>query len=176
MSKQEEVRKLLKKMASEVGPAVSLLAEVKSVDETELTCVLTDDDGLEFFDVRLTPVVDGNVSFTIIPKINTWALAVRMEDSDDWLVLSVGEAQKVLLKCDEVVINDGSKGGLVNWPDTKTQLDKNNAVVQALVNAVTNWTPVPNDGGSALKTLMTAQLAGKTLGSYEDLEDTKVKH
>jgi len=176
MSKEEQIRKLLKIMAGEVGPAVSLLAQVKSVNEATFTCVLTDDDGLEFTDVLLRPVVDGNESVTLIPKVNTWALAIRMEDGDDWMIISVGEVQKIHTKCDEVVYNGGTNGGLVNWPDAKAQLDKSNAVLQGILTAITSWTPVPSDGGAALKTLLTTNLAGKTMGTFVNLEDTKIKH
>jgi len=177
MDKAEQIRQKLKKMASEAGPDVTLLAQVKSVDEASLTCDLYDDDsGLDFTDVRLQPVIDGNKSVVLIPKANTWALAVRVEDSDDWMVIACGEVDKWLLKCDQTIINDGLNGGLVNWPDAKEQLDKTNEVVSAIVSAITTWVPVPNDGGAAFKTALDAALIGKAVGMFEGLEDNKVKH
>lgn len=164
-------------MASEVGPAFTMLAQVKSVDMDAMTCDLHDEEsGLDFFDVRLRTVLNGTSSLTIIPKLDTWALAVRVEDTDDWMILAVGEMDKYLVDCDQVVYNGGTNGGLLNWPDAKEQLDKTNQVVQALVDALTGWTPVPSDGGAALKTYATAQLAGKSIGSFDGLEDTKVTH
>jgi hypothetical protein len=164
-------------MAGEVAPLFSILGQVKNVDEANATCDLFDEDSnTELFDVRFRPVLNGTKSITIIPKEDTWALAVRLEDSQDWMIVAVGEMDKFLIDCEEVIINDGTNGGLVNWPDAKAQIDKTNEVVQALVNALTGWTPVASDGGAALKTYATAQLAGKTIGDFNDLEDTKVKH
>jgi hypothetical protein len=92
------------------------------------------------------------------------------------MLIAAGEFDKWLLSCDNVIINDGTNGGLVNWPAAKEQLDKTNEVVQALVDALKNWVVVPNDGGAALQAYATAQLAGKAIGDFDDLEDTKVKH
>lgn len=176
MEKAEQVRQLLKRMASEVGPPSTLLATVQSVNEAEFTCDLVDDDGLEFFDVRLRPVLDAKESITLVPKVDTWALAVRIEDGEDWMLIACGEVEKLLTKCDQVVYNGGTKGGLVNWPDAKAQIEKTNEVVQAIVQVFSTWVPVPLDGGAALKTAMTTALTGKTLGNFNGLEDTRVKH
>jgi hypothetical protein len=177
MGKEEQVRNLLKKMASDVGPAQTILAVVKSVDEGAFTCDLIDDETeLEFFDVRLRPVLDGNSGITLIPKVNAWALAVRIEDGDDWMLIAAGEYSKVLTVCENVVYNGGQKGGLVNWPDAKTQLDKSNQVIGIIMQTLLTWVPSPGDGGAALKTAMTTALAGKSIGTFVNLEDTRVKH
>lgn len=79
------------------GPDATMLAVVQSVDEDACTCVLKDDDNEElvYEDVRLRPVIDGNESVTIFPKEGTWALAIRIEEDEDWMVIAVGEADKV---------------------------------------------------------------------------------
>lgn len=177
MENAEKIRKLLRQMANEVGPAPTMLAKVTSVDEAEKTCVLTDDQtNLPYEDVRLRPVLDATKSITLIPKVGTWALAVRIEDEDEWMVIAVGEADKILINSPEVIFNDGNKGGLVNWPDAKTQLDKTNEVVQAIVDSLKNWTPVSGDGGGALKAYFNSQLGTKTKGNFNSLEDLTVKH
>lgn len=97
MSKQDEIRKALGAFSSRYGPQNTMLATVKSVDEGEFTCVLVDDDNdeLEYPDVRLRPVLDGNESITVFPKVGTWALVVRIEEDEDWMVIAVGEADKI---------------------------------------------------------------------------------
>lgn len=177
MEKAEIIRRLLFDMSKGVGPAPTMLARVTSVSEAEKTCVLTDDQtDLPYEDVRLRPVLDATKSITLIPKVGTWALAVRIEDEDEWMVIAVGEADKILINSPEVIFNDGAKGGLVNWPDVKAELDKTNQVLSALVQALTGWTPIAGDGGGALKTYATAQLAGKAVGNYNGKEDLTVKH
>jgi hypothetical protein len=177
MDKQEQIRQRIKKFASDVGPKGTVLGKVTNLRESELLFDLEDDNsGLTYLDVRLRPVIDGTEGITLIPKEDTWALAVRLEDGEDWYALAFGEVDKVTVKCEQVVFNGGTKGGLVNWPDAKVQLDKTNDVVSALLTAISSWTPVPSDGGAAFKTALTTALAGKAVGVFTGLEDTKVKH
>lgn len=95
MATPEQIREGLKKMAKSQGPAVSNIAKVKSVDESKATCVLIDEDGQEFYDVRLRPVLSGNKSFILVPKVGTYALAVRIEDDEDWMIIAADEVTKV---------------------------------------------------------------------------------
>jgi hypothetical protein len=57
-----------------------------------------DEDGLEIIDVRLTPVIDDAQGLVIYPKLNTWALAVRIEHSNEWHLISCKEVFKYSLK------------------------------------------------------------------------------
>lgn len=95
MATPEQIREALKNMAKLHGPAVSNIAKVKSVDEEKAICVLVDEDGQEFFDVRLRPVLSGKKSFILVPKVGTYVLAVRVEDDDDWMVIAADEVIKV---------------------------------------------------------------------------------
>lgn len=176
MGKEEQIRQMLKKMAKEVGPDQSFIGTVESVNEGEKTCVLFDEESnLKFYDVRLSPVVDGIQGLTLVPKLDAYALAIKIED-EDWMVIQASQFEKYLLTCDNIVLNGGTKGGLVNWPDAKTELDKTKAVVSALITAINNWVVAPGDGGGAFKIALTAALAGKAVGNYSNLEDAKVKH
>ena len=95
MPTPDQIRESLKAMAKEHGPAVSNIAKVKSVDEEKAICVLVDEDGQEFFNVRLRPVLSGKKSFILVPKVGTYVLAVRVEDDDDWMVIAADEVTKV---------------------------------------------------------------------------------
>lgn len=178
MDKPAQIREALKRMAGEVGPQFSMLAQVKSVSEDDFTCDLYDDEsGLDFFDVRLRPVIDGKESLTIIPKVDSWVLAIRLEDSDDWMIIAVGEAEKFHLKCDQIVINGGSKGGLVNWPDAKEQHD----LVKQFITAVKEvcGTPITEPGNgapSAFQAALNSAVSSIQTPTFNNLEDTKVKH
>lgn len=100
----EQIRKGLEDMSKKHGPAVSNIAQVKSVDETAATCVLIDEDGQEIFNVRLRPVLNGKKSFILLPKVGTYVLAVRVEDDDDWMVVGCDEITKVGFYLNDVEI------------------------------------------------------------------------
>lgn len=95
MPTPEQIRERLKQMASEHGPAVSNIANVESVDEAKATCTLLDEDGQEFFNVRLRPVLSGNRSVILVPKVGSYVLAIRVEDDDDWMIIAADEITKV---------------------------------------------------------------------------------
>lgn len=95
MATEEQIRQGLRKIAKNDGPAVSNIAKVKSIDETKATCVLEDEDGQEIFDVRLRPVLTGNKSFILVPKVGSLVLAVRLEDDDDWMVIAADEIERI---------------------------------------------------------------------------------
>lgn len=108
MEQDELIREGLRDLAKKVGPEHSILAVIGSVDETRFTCDLIDDDGVSYVDVRLSPVLDGTEALTVFPKIGTWALAVRIEGDDDWMLVSVGEADKYRIKIGSCVFEIAS--------------------------------------------------------------------
>lgn len=71
---------------------------------------------------------------------------------------------------------DGGFGGLTKTQELKLQLDKTNAVVNAIKNALTTWTPIPNDGGAALKTAAIAAIGALVVGDYSNIENSKITH
>lgn len=85
----------MERMAKSGGPAVSNIAKVKDVDETKAICTLVDEDGQEFFEVRLRPVLSDKKSFILVPKVGSYVLAVRVEDDEDWMVIAADEVTKV---------------------------------------------------------------------------------
>lgn len=91
----EQIREAFKGIAKSDAPPVSNIAQVKSVNEAEATCTLMDEDGQEIFDVRLRPVLSGNKSFILVPKVDSYVLAVRVEDDEDWMVIAADEVTKV---------------------------------------------------------------------------------
>lgn len=95
MPTPEQIRAALESMAKQSGPAVSNIAKVKSVDEAKATCTLIDEDDQEFLNVRLRPVLTGNKSFILVPKVGSQVLAVRVEDDDDWMIIAADEIQKI---------------------------------------------------------------------------------
>lgn len=113
MGLHEDIREALFNLAAKVGPRPSLLATVKRVDEDKMTCTLEDDDGVEFYQVRLRPVLDGKEALTIFPKPGAWALALRVENDDDWVIVATGEADKWRLKIAETVLEQDKSGLLV---------------------------------------------------------------
>lgn len=113
MATPEQIRKRLEDMAKDHGPAVSNIAKVKSVDEAKATCILIDEDGQEFFDVRLRPVLSGKKSFILVPKVNSYVLAIRIEDDDDWMIIAADEIVKIGYYIGSTIIEIDATGFLL---------------------------------------------------------------
>lgn len=68
----------------------------------------------------------------------------------------------------------GATESFVLGDTAKTELDKDQTLMQTLQTAISGWTPVPNDGGAALKTALAAYL-GLPQASYTNILSTKIK-
>ena len=98
MGKHEEIRESLAAHAKRYGPMQTIIAEVQSVDEPNYICTMVDEDELIYENVRLRPVLDGNQSTTIFPKVGTWVLAIRIEEEEQWMVIAAGEGARYRIK------------------------------------------------------------------------------
>jgi hypothetical protein len=182
----EEIRQALRRFILDTVGTSAVLAKVKSVDDAECSCVLTDDDGIDLNDVRLRPVLDGKEGITVFPKVGTWCFAIRIESDDDWLALCFGEVDKFRLKVGDstievtnagIVFNGGGFGGLVKLLPLVSKLNNLENSVNGLKNIFSAWVPVPSDGGAALKTAI-GTWANTTLSTTtsNDLKNDKIKH
>lgn len=132
MGREEQIRQLLDERAARVGPSPTMLATVQSVDEAEETCVLWDEEtALEYYDVRLRPVLDGKESITIFPKVKSWCLAVRLENTEEWMVVACSEADKWRLKIGEAIIEQDAIGLQI-----KKQNDTLRQALELIIQAV----------------------------------------
>lgn len=96
MATPEQIRERLEDMAKKHGPQVTNIAKVLSVDEDKGTCILIDEDNLEINNVRLRPVVNENKSKLEIPELGSYVAAVRVEDTEEWMVIACDKFQKVV--------------------------------------------------------------------------------
>lgn len=93
MDKKQQIRERLRALAALEGPLQTLLATVESVNLEEYTCVLNDE-GIIIHDVRLRPVINNKESITLVPKVGSWVMAIRIEDDADWMVMAVDEIER----------------------------------------------------------------------------------
>lgn len=165
----EELIRTLRDMFK--APVVIEPGTVVSVNEDDLTCVVNPTDGPQIFDVRLKAAIDGVKDGVVqIPTLNSTVLIAMIgNEANTRFIIAFGSVSKI-------VINGGSKGGLINIQTLIEQLNKTNEVVNAIKNSLTGWTPMPNDGGAALKTYATSQIGSKATGDFSNMEDNKVLH
>jgi hypothetical protein len=171
----EDLRKLLRDF---VGTNNStMLAKVTDINKQKCTCTV-EDDGALFFDVRLRSITGSNAGIIMYPKIGSNILVVKIEDTENWAMLSASEYESIEIEINSLIINGGGNGGLANTPELKMQLDKTNEALQAIITVLTG-SPVPEQGNgspSALQAALKIALSGKQLGDFSNIEDAKIKH
>ena len=136
---------------------------------------------------KLCEVEIGNI---VIPDVRL--RASELDDGGEMLVtpkegsavivgsLSGDLSQLVVLQVDHIdsiVINGGELGGLINIEQLTEKLNAIEDDINSLKAAITDWLPVAQDGGAALKTAVSTW-AGQQLTRSEksDYEDEKIKH
>lgn len=158
---------------------------VTAINEDEKTCdctPITSDGVSEIPGVQLN--AEQNDGLTLFPEIGSTVI-VGLSVRNTAFILATSDLFKYLLTINLtqisvtdglIQLNDGSYGGFTKTRELKTQLDKLNDQLQAVISSLTNWTPIPNDGGAALKTYFATQIFGKTEADFNDIENTIITH
>jgi len=169
MKATEELMLAMKKLFE--APVQTFPATILDVDSDELTCTIQPIDGPEIFNVRLKAAINGVTDGIVeIPSVGSSVLCGLIGNDDNTCVVLAVDA------VDQILINGGNNGGLINIQTLITELGKTNDVVNAIKNSLLNWTVVPSDGGAALKTFATTEIGIKVTGDFSAMEDEKVKH
>jgi hypothetical protein len=152
MSRIQEIRDALRDHASKYGPPPTMIGVVSEVSSDGDTCTLIDEEtDFEYPGIRLRPVIDGNEALTIIPKIGTFALAVRLENEEEWMIISVGQADKYIMVVGnirfemsggQILLQNGAESLKTLFDDLLTailamEFTTNTGVTISLVNSVT---------------------------------------
>ena len=148
---------------------VTILGTIAAVDENSKTCNI-DDDGFMMYGIRLQSVTNAAAGILKVPKIGAQALAVKIEDGDGFMLLDCAEY-------DKIIFNGGTNGGLINIESLVNKINAIENDLNSLKTVFKSWTPVAQDGGSALKTAA-ADWADQTITKTKtkDLEDKTITH
>lgn len=97
-------------------------------------------------------------------------------EEGDVAVYTEGGA-KIVLHEDEIYINGGKNGGLIKTEELKKELEKNNQILQAIINVCkTPVTEAGNGAPSAFQTAMNGVISSLQVANYANIENEKVKH
>lgn len=141
---------------------------VRSVEDR--TCSV-EVDGLEIPDVRLRATTSTeDEELLITPAIGSGVIVGSLTgDITELIVLSIDRAETITL-------HGGRQGGLVLIRNLVDRLNALEDDLNSLKQALSSWTPIPNDGGASLKAGIGAWF-GQRLSKTQvtDLENNKIK-
>jgi hypothetical protein len=184
MTDNEKIIRGLKQLSEE--PHSSFIATVSDNHPDDDFIDVEDLVGTAYNNVRKRATVDGGKGLIITPAANSFVLVSRIGGSDELYMAMVSIIETVKLSIDDITIaidnskvefNGGRNGGMVISKNTADRLNKIEDDINTLKQDFTAWTPVPNDGGAALKAA-TASWSDQQLQDTQasDLEDSKVTH
>ncbi|MDR2472140.1 MAG: hypothetical protein LBD53_01070 [Tannerella sp.] len=87
---------MLARFSRDNSGAATMIASVVSVDTDKCTCVLNDE--VDYYDVRLAATEGANKGFLTVPAVGSKVMAVKIEDSDGWVVVAFTEIEKIQMK------------------------------------------------------------------------------
>lgn len=169
MGKAEEILEKLRLLSR--GNANVEIGKVLSVDRDKLTCEIEIDD-ISSFTCYLSAVESSIKGFVTIPALDSFILAVRLDEEGNYYCLLLCST------VDEIIMRDGENGGLVNIESLISKMNTIEDDINALKNVFkTTWIPVAQDGGSALKTAVSGWANNTIIKTDKsDIEDDKILH
>lgn len=178
MGKTQDIKEAIRTIAGKGnGGSLFLVGEVKSVDGESCT---VDVAGLEIDEVRLTAVNDGaDGKLLLTPKEGSMVLLADMSGGTlrDLAVVGFTNVEKIEATIEQITLNGGDNGGLVNIKDLTNKLNNLEKDINKLKQAFTTWVPVPQDGGSSLKAGVASWAAQQLVQTQvSDIEDDKITH
>lgn len=185
MNKRAQIAQLLGDIVGKNrGSLVFFSAQVVSTQGD--TCTVKIDE-LELSDVRLTPTTtQRDETILLTPAIDSFVLVgslsgdlnnlcVLAADTLASLELVIGDIS-VFVDKEGVVLNGGELGGLVRLDDVTKKINALENQLNQLKNILKAWSPIPNDGGAALKTAISTWAGNPiALTKSTELENLKVK-
>ena len=164
------LKKIIQDIANRNEEIYSKVCKVISVNRDKRTCdvrPINDEEDL-IYGVRLQADMEIDEGYVIFPAVNSNVVVTFINKMTGY----VGLCSKI----DEIQLNGDQFGGLIKIERLTDELNKTKAVLNAIKNVLTTWTPVPNDGGAALKTAATTALSSLNTGNYTNLTNDTVKH
>lgn len=161
---------------------------VTAVDQSKRTCTCSPvDGGADILEVQLEadisinsnnePIASDSKGFFIVPKVNSLVIVTFTNKTDAFISVWT-EIDEIIVKTLQFTFNDGAFGGLVKLSDLVDRLKEYEDLFTQLKTDFNSWTPVAQDGGLALKTILSTGFLTKTVpsSSVANFENDKIIH
>ncbi len=197
-----DLRNIIRQLAQPDGETVALVCTVDAIDKAARTVDCSPiNEGAPLLGVNLQANQGADFGLCLFPEKDSYVVVGFVADGDAGVVLlteKIESAEIVIggtsvvmdadgcridtekmsahINRDNIIFNGGDLGGLVRVEDITKRLNLIEKDINKLKTAMSGWTPVPQDGGAALKAAA-ASWAGSQLTPTKrgDYENTKIK-
>lgn len=128
---EDDIKKQLQLLAGEFGPAQIISAKVLSVNIDEDSIAVAVDGGLEIDDVRLKSIIKAGNKLVLRPTVNSTVLIGRIENSDEWVMISPDEIDSMTMIIGDVKLDVDETGFLFQKEESTLK-----ELVQLVIEAV----------------------------------------
>lgn len=176
MSKDiDDLVKAMKRTAEDFSGSAQLrLATCTSVDWDERTMEADGvADNLPYYGVML-----GLGFIDVKPALGSLCLIGILEGKEAYsFLINCEQVEEVEMNMERLKINGGENNGLVKVSELVEKLNTIESDLNTIKGAFNSWVPVPQDGGSSLKSAV-ASWANSSLQETEqkDIENDKITH
>lgn len=173
-----KLKNIIREMADSPHDFLAKICQVDSVSISRRTADCIPIDGsAPFLDANLQADQDNNKGVLLVPRIGSYVLVCQTSFGQAAAVILTDDVEQLIIDTDQITINQGDNGGLVNIQPLVDRLNRLENQLNQLKTLIQSWTPAPNDGGAALKSVLSSW-ATQTLTntSRHDIEDTTVVH
>jgi len=169
MSKETELQDSFTKAVDVLNKFKSFYdATIIELDEGKYTCTVETVSGSVYYNVAFAVLTNSFSTIRIVPSVGSSCVLGFRESN---------QARPELLKVDKldkIVFFDGTVGVPLT-PKTVEQLNTIEQKINDLITVFNSWTPVPSDGGAALKTALSTWVSQTiTPTTNTDIENTKI--
>lgn len=130
----DDIKEQLAAFAGKYGPVAIQHAEVELINYDDTIQVKTTGGDL-IDDVRLKSVVKAGNKIILTPAVGSTVLIARIENSEEWLMISADEVYKITMVIDEVRIEVDAAGLLIQKQDDSLK-DVLNLIIDAVKQIV----------------------------------------
>lgn len=166
------------------------VAVVKELNQDEYTCdVEPVDGGPIYHNVRYkTTIDDDDQGIIITPLKNSFVICSILDNEENGVIVSkitkfeeieitTEDGFKCHLNGKKLTINGDNFGGLVKAPELKKQVDKNSAILDAILQVFqTTVNEAGNGAPSSFQAALLVATTGKQTADLSDIENKTIKH
>lgn len=185
MTKEEQIKALIRRMGGGNANEYVMYAEVTEVDEENATLKVKIDEDMPLEDVRLRSIIDGDNGIYVVPAVGSIVLLLRLGLDDDFMAVGFEKYDKVVIKGEEISLVVSQENITFNGNRLESFITDINKLTEKINNLETEvndlkavfrgWTPVPQDGGAKLKIGVTTWATTDiTKTTVDDIKDEKI--
>lgn len=184
---EENFQRLIEILLKKNVPSMVSFGTVTKISSDKQYCTVERENAPTLYKVRLNAIIgqiDSNL--TIIPKVGSTVLFSLIDnDCNEAFILSSScpeeidikiENTSLSIKKDQVLINEGSNGGLIKINDLISELGKLSNRVDTIFTGFSKLIPDSPGAGSAGLTAALKAIIASDKENFSNIENSKVKH